>query len=32
MGRRVALEAVGRALDDHEGRRTTGRTVAVIGA
>ena len=32
VGRRVALEEAGRALDDHEQRRTTGRTVVMIGA
>jgi NADPH2:quinone reductase len=31
VGRRVSLEEVGRALDDHEQRRTSGRTVVVIG-
>jgi NADPH2:quinone reductase len=30
--RRVSLEAAGRALDDHEQRRTTGRTVVMVGA
>ena len=32
VGRRVALAEAGRALDDHEQRRTTGRTVVMIGA
>jgi NADPH2:quinone reductase len=32
VGRRVALEDAGRALDDHEQRRTSGRTVVVIDA
>jgi len=32
LGRRIALEEVGHALDDHEHRRTTGRTVVVLGA
>lgn len=27
VGRRIGLEEVGAALEDHEGRRTTGRTV-----
>ena len=29
--RRVSLEEAGRALDDHEQRRTTGRTVVMVG-
>jgi NADPH2:quinone reductase len=32
VGRRIALDEVGRALDDHEARRTRGRTVVVIGS
>jgi len=32
VGRRVPLEAAGRALEDHEQRRTTGRTVVLVGA
>ena len=32
VGRRVSLEEAGRALDDHEARRTAGRTVVVVGA
>lgn len=32
VGRRVSLEQAGRALEDHEQRRTTGRSVVVIGA
>ncbi len=31
VGRRISLEAAGRALDDHEARRTTGRTVVLVG-
>jgi NADPH2:quinone reductase len=30
IGRRVAMEEAGAALDDHEGRRTLGRTVVEI--
>jgi NADPH2:quinone reductase len=30
VGRRIALEEVGRALDDHEHRRTKGRTVVIV--
>jgi NADPH:quinone reductase len=30
VGRRVAMEDAGRALDDHEARRSVGRTVVVI--
>ncbi|TFG92968.1 MAG: NADPH:quinone oxidoreductase family protein, partial [Myxococcales bacterium] len=32
IGRRVSLEEAGRALEDHEQRRTTGRTVVLVGA
>ncbi len=32
IGRRVSLEQAGRALEDHEQRRTTGRTVVLVGA
>jgi NADPH2:quinone reductase len=32
VGRRVPLAEAGRALDDHEQRRTTGRTVVMLGA
>ena len=32
VGRRVSLAEAGRALDDHEQRRTTGRTVVMVGA
>jgi NADPH2:quinone reductase len=31
VGRRLALEDVGRALDDHEQRRTSGRSVVMVG-
>lgn len=31
VSRRVSLEEAGRALDDHEQRRTTGRTVVLLG-
>ena len=31
IGRRVSMEAAGRALDDHEARRSVGRTVVEIG-
>jgi NADPH2:quinone reductase len=31
VGRRVSLAEAGRALDDHEQRRTTGRTVVMVG-
>ena len=31
VGRRVSLEEAGHALDDHEARRTAGRTVVRIG-
>ena len=30
VGRRVSLEQAGRALDDHEQRRTTGRTAVLV--
>lgn len=32
VGRRVALEEAGRALEDHEARRALGRTVVLVGA
>ena len=32
VGRRISLEEAGRALDDHEQRRTTGRTVVVLAS
>jgi NADPH:quinone reductase len=32
VGRRISMAEVGRALDDHEQRRTRGRTVVTIGA
>jgi NADPH2:quinone reductase len=31
VGRRIALEEVGPALEDHEQRRTSGRTVVLVG-
>jgi NADPH2:quinone reductase len=31
VGRRVSLEEAGRALDDHEQRRTAGRSVVLVG-
>jgi NADPH:quinone reductase len=30
VGRRVSMEEAGRALDDHVGRRSVGRTVVVV--
>jgi len=32
VGRRVALDAAARALEDHEARRSVGRTVVLVGA
>jgi NADPH2:quinone reductase len=32
VGQRIGLADVGRALDDHEHRRTSGRTVVLVGA
>jgi NADPH:quinone reductase len=32
VGRRVPLEQAGRTLEDHEQRRTSGRSVVLIGA
>jgi hypothetical protein len=31
VGQRIGLADVGRALDDHEHRRTSGRTVVLLG-
>jgi NADPH2:quinone reductase len=31
VGKRIAMEEAGRALDDHEARRSLGRTVVEIG-
>jgi NADPH2:quinone reductase len=31
IGRRVTMEQAGAALDEHEARRTTGRTVVLVG-
>jgi NADPH2:quinone reductase len=32
VGRRIAMEEVGAALDDHEQRRTSGRTVVEVAS
>jgi NADPH:quinone reductase len=31
VGRRVSMEEAGRALDEHEARRSVGRTVVEVG-
>jgi hypothetical protein len=30
IGRRVAMDEAGKALDEHEGRRAIGRTVVLV--
>jgi NADPH2:quinone reductase len=31
IGRRITMEEAGAALDEHEARRSTGRTVVEVG-